>query len=523
MTDILPEARRIKRRLPGLVWAIPVAALIVVGYLGISAVNERGIEVILTVDDASGAKRRDTPVTYKGVNVGKVTKVELADDTEHAELTLKLSRTVEPLVTSGTRCWLVGNNPTLDDLSSLTAAVTGLSIEMAPGPGTPQRRFSGLDHAPIILPGTPGTRIYLDIDNRGSLKPGARISYHGEDAGKVTGVRFVPPQRFEVEAFVTAPYSDELRPSSVFWVSGGVQLSLTASGVSTNLPNASDFLSGGIAFDTPLDKIDTEPVAKANDRYELADDEATAREGADGPDILYEATFDSATGSLAPGAPVTLLGFRVGRVRVRELLVDPSTNAVTNPVVLALHPQRLGLDTKTRDACDAFVKHLIDSGYELRLAQSPPIVGATTVELAKVNAHAKIGAGKLYPRLPTTTTGDIASLTASVSDILHKVDQVPFQRIGNDVAQTTEQLNRVLASVQPEIGPTMQNLRATSNQLAATAVSANQMLTGEGATQDASLPGAIRQFTDAARTIRRFADYMDRHPEALIFGKPKDK
>jgi len=522
MSDLLPEARRIKRRLPGLVWAIPAAALIVVGYLGISALAEHGVEVVLVVDDAGGAKRRDTPVTYKGVNVGKVTHIELSDDREHAELTLELSRKVEPLLTSGTRFWLVGSNPTLEDLSSLTAAVTGTSIEMAPGPGTPQRRFSGLAHAPIILPGTPGTRIYLETDNRGSLKPGTRVSYHGDDAGKVTGVRFVPPAQFEIEAFITAPYSEQLRSASGFWTSGGVQVQLTLNGVSTNLPNASDLFSGGIAFDTPAAAIHESSAIEDGWRFHLYTDEATAREGADGPDILYEAAFDSATGGLAPGAPVTLLGFRVGRVRVRDLVVDAANNTVRNPVILALHPQRLGLDTTSRDACDAFIKHLVELGYELRLVQSPPIVGATTIEIAKVNERGKVSAGTAYPLLPTTTTGDIASLTAMAGDILHKVDKVPFERIGNDVATTTEELNKVLASVEPEIGPTMQKLRDTSDQLAATAASANQIMTGDGASQDTSLPGAIRQFTDAARAIRAFADYMERHPEALLFGKPKE-
>ena len=45
------------------------------------------------------------------------------------------------------------------------------------------------------------------------------------------------------------------------------------------------------------------------------------------------------------------------------------------------------------------------------------------------------------------------------------------------------------------------------------------MLSGDGSGQDASLPAAIRELTDTSRTIRSLADYLGRHPEALIRGK----
>jgi paraquat-inducible protein B len=49
----LPKARSIHRRWPGLVWAVPLAALIVVGWLGLSAITERGIDVVVTFESAA--------------------------------------------------------------------------------------------------------------------------------------------------------------------------------------------------------------------------------------------------------------------------------------------------------------------------------------------------------------------------------------------------------------------------------------------------------------------------------------
>ena len=57
----------------------------------------------------------------------------------------------------------------------------------------------------------------------------------------------------------------------------------------------------------------------------------------------------------------------------------------------------------------------------------------------------------------------------------------------------------------------------------AVAASANAMVSGDGASQDASLPGTLHQLTDAARALRSLADYLSRHPEAIIRGKAPSK
>jgi paraquat-inducible protein B len=44
-----------------------------------------------------------------------------------------------------------------------------------------------------------------------------------------------------------------------------------------------------------------------------------------------------------------------------------------------------------------------------------------------------------------------------------------------------------------------------------------------GAGEDASLPEAIKQISDAARSIKTLTDYLGRHPEALIRGKRPEK
>jgi len=76
-----------------------------------------------------------------------------------------------------------------------------------------------------------------------------------------------------------------------------------------------------------------------------------------------------------------------------------------------------------------------------------------------------------------------------------------------------------LGDVQPQIGPLIAKLNAVAAELSGTAASIRQVLESAGPNEDASLPEAIRQITEAASSIKALTDYLDRHPEALIRGK----
>jgi paraquat-inducible protein B len=85
------------------------------------------------------------------------------------------------------------------------------------------------------------------------------------------------------------------------------------------------------------------------------------------------------------------------------------------------------------------------------------------------------------------------------------------------------QLDAMMTETRPKVGPLIDNLNRSAEQLQTLATSANAVVSGDGATQDASLPGTLRQLTDAARSLRALADYLGRHPEAVLRGKAKEK
>jgi paraquat-inducible protein B len=87
-----------------------------------------------------------------------------------------------------------------------------------------------------------------------------------------------------------------------------------------------------------------------------------------------------------------------------------------------------------------------------------------------------------------------------VQRLLAKLDAVPYQGIGDDLRKTMAELDRTLDSA-----------RATLD-------GANRLVAPDSVL-GAQLGTTLEEVSRAARGLRVLADYLERHPEALIRGK----
>jgi paraquat-inducible protein B len=140
------------------------------------------------------------------------------------------------------------------------------------------------------------------------------------------------------------------------------------------------------------------------------------------------------------------------------------------------------------------------------------------------------------PEIPTAPGGGLES-------ILDRVKGIPLDQIGQnllDIAKNVDQivgspklkdavveldgslkgLHQVVQNVGPQVDKLVQDLRSTAGQLDKAAQGADRML--GGAPAQTGLNDTLREVKEAARSIRSLADYLDRHPEALITGKSRD-
>jgi len=526
----LPSARVIRRRWPGLVWAVPVAALLVVAYLGLRAFANRGTDVIVTFASASGVSPGDTKVVENGVEVGRVSDVRIAPDNRHVELTLHLDHRVKPALNSNTHFWMIGANPNIADLQSVKAAIAGVAIGMEPGAsGKPERRFMGLERAPIIPFGAKGHGYALLSKTLGPLGRGAAIRYHGQEIGKVLDTSMQGLDQFRIAIWISAPFDQFMRQGAQFWTASPFKLKLGGGGLSTELAAPASLLQGAIQFDLPPEDR-ANPLLAPGTTLTLFNDQESAQQGDPGPAVTYALNLRGDAGDLDQGTPVTLLGYPVGEVASARLAYD-ADGAPYTAALVRLYARKLNVSAQrgdARQAADAAVARLLRLGYRARLAQTPPIVGAHSIALVR-DPHRGAGAlaytGGPFPTLPV-----VDEQSASMDDILGKVDQIvtkinrmPLEQIGHNVQALTANVRDITAQAKPKVGPLLDKLNATASSLDAAAASAHTTFSGEGANQGEGLPETIRQLNEMARSIRALTDYVGRHPEALIRGKGKEK
>ncbi len=554
----LPQARVQRSRWFGIVWAVPLAALLIVAFLGLRALADRGIDVVVTFETGAGAAVNDTKVIYQGIEAGRVVKIDINEDGRRVDMTLRLDRRSESALTTTAKFWLIGARPSLNDISSVKAALAGLAIGVAPGiGGEPTRRFTGLSEPPLVMPGTPGTYYVLGSNALGTARAGSPLYYRGQEVGKVTVVRFSAPGAFKLDIFVNAPYDKLVRPAAAFWVSSPLRVSLTDKGLDAALEHGTALFNGAIEIDLLGGPQAADP-SPAGTEFPLYPTRREAETGPNGPEVPYAMHFRGVAGDLLTGAPVRLLGFNVGSVRSVQLHIDPDTGLPSCTVLAVLYPQKLRIagpampsgqaDADTwRKLTDAALNRLLAHGHRARLAQAPPLVGSRVVTLDPVPGApaATLGAGQ--PRLIPSqdATGGIDEITGQVNQILAKLNGIPLEGISQQVRQLVERLNglagspelaasvrhlnstlaqvdRIVADVAPQVGPLVARLNSAADQVNGTVAAARNVLGGGaagGAAQDASLPAAIQELSDAARSIRTLADYLGRHPEALLRGR----
>jgi len=542
-----PQCNRRRTLWPNVVWGVPIAALLIVIYLGVQALAHRGEIVTVTFRRAAGAQAGVTKVYYQGAVAGQLIKIVPNKDGRRIDFRLRLVPEAKPGLNTNARFWLIGASANIADLSSLKAVLSGVEIGYAPGRGgTPATHFEGLDHAPIILPGDKGTHYTLTASNVGSVRDGSVILFRGKGIGRVTEISFEQDQSFRLDVFVFKPYDTLIKPGARFWKISPLRLSFAAGGISAHLASAGIFLSGGIQLE---DEYETPEAAQsaAGTEFTLYDSLDAARADLSGPTVAYQIVFHQGAGGLDENAPVTLLGFPIGEVASTRLSYDERNGEPCTLVTILVYPRRMDIGPATaetkdwRRRTDAAIARLLSLGFRAELRTNPPLFGTPSVALVRVRGERRIAltGDAADPRIPALSTGDgLDDLTAGAGRFLDTLNGLPLHAIADNLQRITARLDRLTASPQldksltssalanldrllgtaePRIGPLLDQLHQAAAQLTAAIGDAQGLLRGDDG--DGGLVEGVQQMSEAARSIRTLADYLSRHPEALLRGK----
>ncbi len=548
----LPAARVTRRRRISVIWIIPAITLLIAVWLAYQTLSQRGPLITITFQSAEGLTAGQSQVRFKDIPLGTVQSITLAPDYTHVVVAARMNRDAERLLTDQARFWVVKPRLFAGNLSGFETILSGSYIQILPStkPGHSARHFAGLEDPPVLQSDIPGRTFLLKADRVGSLNPGSPIFYRGLDVGTVLGWDLGEmATSVTVHAFVRAPFDSYVHEDSRFWNASGASVSLGASGVQLNVESLRAVLLGGIAFETPKEALNT-PQASENEVFPLYADQDAANSAQFRRHVSLIAYFPGSVSGLAAGAPVTMLGIRVGEVTSVDLRYNREKNTLEVPVHFVVEPERIAFSAEAlKRGPLANAQILVNHGMRAQLATANLLTGQQEIALVFLpNAGpAKVTTENGALVVPTAP-GAFSGITQSAATLLDKINRMPFQEIGDNLNATLAGLNTMangpalrqsLASLQTTLaaakdaiqkldegaGPALAQLPVIARELqtllgrTTSLVGAADQGYGPNSKFYRDLDRLLLQTNDVLQSVRALSDLLTEQPNALIRGR----
>jgi paraquat-inducible protein B len=524
----LPNPVVKKKRQFSIVWLIPLVAALIGAWLAYKTISEKGPTITITFKTAEGLEAGKTKIKYKDVEIGKVDAITLSKNLAHVRVTASLVKDSERYLSEHTRFWVVRARVTASQISGIGTIFSGAYIGIDPGkPGKPARTFKGLETPPVITMDVPGRYYMLRADRLGSLDVGEPVYYRQITVGEVVGYELArDAQAVNVKIFVHKPYDDLVRENTRFWNAGGVDVSLTASGLEVTTESIVSLLVGGIAFETP---VNLEPGGIAADGYlfRLYANREQSYQKTYLEKRYFVLFFQESVRGLSRGAPVEFRGIKIGQVLDVSLQFVSEKMAFQIPVLIEVEPERIEIVGKKPTPGNKLLEKFVEGGLRAQLQTGNLITGQLFVKLdffPGAPRRAVEYAGK-YPVIPTVPT-PLEAAAETLTRFLDRLDKLPLEQTVTELRQAVKALNETIAATQGLVNRLGTDLApqatATLEQAEKTLASVERVVSSD-APLSQDLQRALREFTEAARSIRVLTDYLERHPDSIIYGKGKER
>jgi paraquat-inducible protein B len=281
----------------------------------------------------------------------------------------------------------------------------------------------------------------------------------------------------------------------------------------------------------------------------------------------YVLFFPGAVDGLNIGAPVKFKGVEIGsvkdiRMRFGEagaVTAKEVAEGIRIPVFVEIDYDKIAGQGGVLSARNGkVVKRLIDLGLRAQLNSQSLVTGLLFVQLNFFPGTPAVlvlpPEGDHLPEIPTIPT-TMEQVQSAAEAILHKLEDMHFEKLVNSASEALDGVNRVvnspalhstvdalpatIANVNETIttvrdlaanldrgqGPLVRDLRETTAKTDAALEQARatlqtmQVLTEPSAPLASQLTAALQEIAGAARALRLLADGLERNPSALVRGK----
>lgn len=519
-------ARRYWRN--ALIWLVPVIALLIALSILIQTRLAAGPEITIAFRSAAGLEAGKTAVKYKDVTVGTVKEMTLSGDNSQVLVKVQLTKNAENMARADTRFWVVRPRVGVSGVSGIDTLLSGAYIGVDRGGSSDSRtEFTGLEIPPAIISDTPGSQFIIAADDPGSLDIGSPVYYRRVQVGRIASCQLRQDGKgVDLRVFIEAPYDRLVTASSRFWNAGGVDLSVGSDGFRLKTQSVAAIIAGGIAFATP----EADPTAGENKptTFTLAPDRDTAMSPADGPAIPFQLRFERTVHGLTIGAPVEFSSVKIGKVVSINLDYNPKGYRFPTVVGIEVYPSRMGnvlnkLPQATSDnvahETALFTRDLVANGLRAQAVPSSLLTGQLYIAIDFVRDAPKVKFDiSARPLQLPTISGGFDKIQEQMAGIVTKINKMPLESIGNNLNGTLSELSKTLSMVNNQTLPAANRLMKQTQKTTENA----QDLLAEDSPLLINFMQTLQEATRTLRAVRSLTDQLDRHPESLLQGRPRD-
>jgi len=280
----------------------------------------------------------------------------------------------------------------------------------------------------------------------------------------------------------------------------------------------------------------------------------------------YVSYFSGSVKGLRVGSNVLFRGVRVGYVTDIKLIASLDSLETSIPVIYEIDPDKfrfmqgdVTVSVQDYEAEQVSIDQWIQAGLRAQLDSESFVTGQLMIELDFQPDTEAVFENRAipHPEIPSVTSGitqaiedaqrfvselqkeiDVEELSAKIGSILDGVDELAnseelrrtltgLDQLVNseDTQQIPEELLGAVASTRTLVDKLDGEVVGVVKGLASTLAQAEALLSAASAQIDdesmlsVQLSSTLTEVSDAARSIRVLADYLEQHPEAIIKGK----
>lgn len=303
------------------IWILPVIILAILSWIAYESYMKKGTNISIIFKSAEGLKEGVTPLEYKGLQLGKVTKIDMHEDLKSVKVNILVKSDVAKYVAiESSEFWIKKPTVSLTKISGLNTLISGYKIELSPKLKTEEEfkksnekfHFLGLDTQANEELDNDGYYISLMASDKDNVEIGTPVFYNNFQIGEIVSKEF-EYEKVYFSAYIYDKYNYLVNKSSKFVINEALKVNYGASGLNIEIGSLYSALVGGVTVVTP--NKDEEKITK-DEVYLLYSNKDELRQKE-----YFHISFSKAQG-VSENTPILYRGIEIGKIVEVSLLED---------------------------------------------------------------------------------------------------------------------------------------------------------------------------------------------------------